>query len=719
MKTFFSWSARRFSRRAWRCFYLVGGLLLAAARLAAAPVVLYSTTNGYQASATCLLPATCGGGVFQPGRAADADLNNYALLYPSLVGATRLRLDLSALAPAGCRAGVVVANGTGLLNLLGLGTVRLRTLLNGTVQESRLLEASVVQAALLGAARPTQLEFLATQPFNQVELEIGGASLAYVARVFYAYAATVNAQTTVLGYVSRFGNATGNYSTAGRTGSGPVVVCANTDVDSPERAADNDLSNYASFSSVATVACPSTLRVRLDGTAPAGYFAGFVMGSPNPLDLNALGGMRLRTFRNSVEQEVVSGLGALQLNTLPNGQAHVSFRSALPFDAVSVERVGLLSALDNLRLYYGFGVEPRTFLGSTAALSNFADPAGHAQVSFAAALCVGCAVANAPQAADANLSDASYASLNVPVGVASALGLRLDLTQPGLAGNRAGVVLRPGAGLLDAAALDALTVSTYDAAGYLLEGQRGPSLLQLALLPDGRQELYFTTTRDFAAVELEVANGVAALVGTRVYYAFADDRPTGFPAQIAAPAPLPVELLSFSGRWANGAAVLAWQTASERQSLRFVVERAPGGNAPYQPVGSLAAAGTSSSVRTYAFTDDNAPAQTIGTRYYRLRQQDLDGRQTFSKVVTVAAGPTAEAFALYPNPAVATAAALHFATPDAARLVQVYSELGHLVRQVAVPAATTLPLPGLAPGLYHVQVAGSTGKSAQRLQVLD
>ena len=711
-----------FGPRARRCA-LLGSVWLLTAAGASAASVLYSTSNGYQASATCAVPALCGGGLYQPERAADPDLNNYAALYTSLLAAVRLRLDLSATAAAGSRAGVVVANGTGLLNLQALGSVRLRTLLNGTVQESRLIELTVVQAALLGAARPSQLEFVTSLAFNQVELEVGATGFGYVARVFYAYGATVNVQTTVAGYVSRFGSPAGNFSTAGSTGSGPVVVCASTDVDVPERAADTDLGNYASFNALATVACPATLRVRLDGTAPAGYFAGFVVGSTGLLDLNALGGLRLRTFRNGAAQETANGLEALQLNALPGGQAQVSFRSTQPFDAVSIERLGLVSALDNLRLYYGFGVAPRTFLGSTAALSNFANPAGHSLVSYSAALCLGCAVANASQAADADLSAASYASLNVPVGILSALGLRLDLTQPGLAGNRAGVVLRPGGGLLDATALNALTVSTYDAAGYLLESQRGASLLQLALLPDGRQEIYFNTTRDFAAVEMEVASGVAALVNTRVYYAFADDRPTGFPAQITAPAPLPAELVAFAGRWANGAAALAWQTASERHCRRFVVERATaaGSSADFQPIGSVPAAGNSNSPRAYAFTDETPAAQPARTRYYRLRQQDDDGRETLSRVVAVAVGaPAAAGFVLYPNPAPASAGAtLQFANPGTTCTVQIYSELGRLVRETTVSAATTLPVLGLAPGLYQVRVAGSPGKATQRLQVLE
>ena len=342
------------------------------------------------------------------------------------------------------------------------------------------------------------------------------------------------------GYVSRFTNPSGHYSTAGTNGG---TVCVNTDVNNPSRAADNDLTNYASFSSLATVACPSTLRVGLEGTAPAGYDAGFVIGSAGLLDASVLAGLRIRTYRNGVEQETATGASLLQISVLPNGQAQVHFRSGLAFDAVSIERVGVVTVLDNLRLYYGFGVEPRTFDGTRKSLSNFSDPSGHHQEGFDAVLCVSCSISTPAGAANSPTDASSYATVNVPVGVLSSAHLLLDLNGPagdplpGKAGDRAGMVISAGGGLLDAAALAQLTLNTYDAGGNLLESGTGASLLSVSLLPDGRQEISFNTTRSFASVELQVNSGIAALANTKVFYAFADDQPTGFPTTITPAAP--------------------------------------------------------------------------------------------------------------------------------------------------------------------------------------
>ena len=76
--------------------------------------------------------------------------------------------------------------------------------------------------------------------------------------------------------------------------------------------------------------------------------------------MGVLSGLRVSTYRNGVATgESATGTGVLELRLLPDGQVQVSFPTKLLFDEVKIERVGALTALDNLRLYYGFGVEPR------------------------------------------------------------------------------------------------------------------------------------------------------------------------------------------------------------------------------------------------------------------------------------------------------------------------------------------------------------------------
>jgi hypothetical protein len=94
---------------------------------------------------------------------------------------------------------------------------------------------------------------------------------------------------------------------------------------------------------------------------------------------------------------------------------------------------------------------------------------------------------------------------------------------------------------------------------------------------------------------------------------------------------LPVEIISFSGEIKNGQAVLNWKTSIETNNKHFIIERSSNG-AWFDSIGNVKAANTNSSIKSYSFTD--ASVKT-GTFFYRLRQADIDGSYSFSKVVTL------------------------------------------------------------------------------------
>ncbi len=163
----------------------------------------------------------------------------------------------------------------------------------------------------------------------------------------------------------------------------------------------------------------------------------------------------------------------------------------------------------------------------------------------------------------------------------------------------------------------------------------------------------------------------------------------------SARAPLPVQLTSFTAQAQGPAVALAWATATEFGAARFEVERSFDGRA-FERVGEVAAAGTSSGPRAYAYLDAVLPAG-VTTLYYRLRQVDQDSTATYSPVrpVAVAAGQPL----LYPNPTVGTAT---LAGAPVGTAVRVYNALGDLVLTTRTDAAgtATLTLPN---GLYLVR----------------
>jgi hypothetical protein len=97
---------------------------------------------------------------------------------------------------------------------------------------------------------------------------------------------------------------------------------------------------------------------------------------------------------------------------------------------------------------------------------------------------------------------------------------------------------------------------------------------------------------------------------------------------------IPVEMTFFKGKAVNNTTVLNWNTASERDNQGFTIERSTDAT-NYTSIGNIKGHGTTVTPQDYTFTD-NAPAS--GSNYYRLRQTDVNGKETMSSVVSVVFG---------------------------------------------------------------------------------
>ncbi|UOQ73711.1 T9SS type A sorting domain-containing protein [Hymenobacter cellulosilyticus] len=157
----------------------------------------------------------------------------------------------------------------------------------------------------------------------------------------------------------------------------------------------------------------------------------------------------------------------------------------------------------------------------------------------------------------------------------------------------------------------------------------------------------------------------------------------------------------------EGAVRLAWATASEQNSATFEMQRSLDGKT-FAAIGTVQAAGSSTSRRSYAWLDTRLP-QGVSVLYYRLRQVDTDGTVSYSPVRVVAV-PTSAALQLYPNPSHGPLT-LTGAQPGA--LVRVLDRLGRVVLTTPADAAGSaqLVLPaGLPAGLYIVRAGHHAGR---------
>ncbi|MDQ2769771.1 MAG: T9SS type A sorting domain-containing protein [Bacteroidota bacterium] len=173
--------------------------------------------------------------------------------------------------------------------------------------------------------------------------------------------------------------------------------------------------------------------------------------------------------------------------------------------------------------------------------------------------------------------------------------------------------------------------------------------------------------------------------------------------------PLPVELVRFTAQRQASTVALSWATASEKNSVRFEVQRSPNGR-EYVIVATAVAQGSSTQATAYAALDKAAPA---GRLYYRLRQVDLDGTAAFSPVVLIAELGETTNMQLYPNPAHSY---LSFIA-EGAMSYRVLNQLGQpLLRGTTAAGTTTLAIPTLPTGIYFLELQTASGRTVQKFE---
>lgn len=166
-----------------------------------------------------------------------------------------------------------------------------------------------------------------------------------------------------------------------------------------------------------------------------------------------------------------------------------------------------------------------------------------------------------------------------------------------------------------------------------------------------------------------------------------------------AAAALPVEWLGVTARLdEKQKTVISWSTQSETESDRFIVERSQDG-AAFTAIGEVVASGNSSTVINYDFIDETPES---GTNYYRIRQRDFSGAESFSDIVTVfllqSADEAGSKLLVYPNPGYNE---VFFSQPTDYEL---FSSNGQLLSSGR--ADRVVNVEGLPPGVYGIRLDG-------------
>ena len=171
------------------------------------------------------------------------------------------------------------------------------------------------------------------------------------------------------------------------------------------------------------------------------------------------------------------------------------------------------------------------------------------------------------------------------------------------------------------------------------------------------------------------------------------------------PLPLLVTLTSLQAVYKQDAVLLSWETVTEVHNKQFTVQWSADGRV-WQPAGTVASAaaeGNSSRPLHYAFRYDRP---VPGINFFRLQQEDLDGRTTLSPAVQVNVPDAGAVVRLFPNPVSGSCTVLFRGQPEGGCLV-LRNAAGKIIRTLSVTARRMqVDLSGMPAGIYFITVPG-------------
>ena len=225
--------------------------------------------------------------------------------------------------------------------------------------------------------------------------------------------------------------------------------------------------------------------------------------------------------------------------------------------------------------------------------------------------------------------------------------------------------------------------------------QNDPPTVAATLIPDDGETTQYGDSEDWTKVSGTQATGAQVLL---------------------------VELTSFDAHRDGKKAVLRWRTASETNNAGFVIEHAAG-SGDFQRIGWVDGRGTTTEAQSYRFVAEGLSA---GHHRFRLKQEDLDGSTSLSKVVEVEVRPEGPIAIqeVAPNP-VRETGTLRFTIRESGDVsVALYDVLGREVKtlhrgRVSGGQAQQVPLDAsaLSSGLYFLRIEGNGFTQTERITV--
>lgn len=167
---------------------------------------------------------------------------------------------------------------------------------------------------------------------------------------------------------------------------------------------------------------------------------------------------------------------------------------------------------------------------------------------------------------------------------------------------------------------------------------------------------------------------------------------------------LPLQWLSFTAQADNKQALLNWSTAQEKNTSQFIIQRSSNG-VDWTSIGSVAAAGNSTAVTNYSYTDMHP---LTGLNFYRIEEKDIDDRNTYSEIRELKFDILNSVFTILNNPVQDGMLKVYISQPT---LLSLYDYKGSLLWQKqSVTGSVSIDLNKYAQSLYILKAGGQAEK---------
>lgn len=202
---------------------------------------------------------------------------------------------------------------------------------------------------------------------------------------------------------------------------------------------------------------------------------------------------------------------------------------------------------------------------------------------------------------------------------------------------------------------------------------------------------------------------LVGLLGSNVYWGFSaacycvSGAPQVTIVSINGQTLLPLTISSFTAEKNNNLIKLNWKTAQEQNTSHFIIEKSIDGN-NFSYLYRVEAGGNSNTEKIYSATD---PMPVYGTNFYRLKMVDLDGKYSYSKIVSMRMNDKNSTVSIFPNPVDKELRIQVNSSVNQAAVIKIMDMTGRILsnKNIDVNAqtiSTTIDVAGLQPGIYQL-----------------